>query len=124
VDRQLRSAYDDGATGVAVDGAGGVHVVGLTDGALPGRTRAGKGDAFLVRYGPGGRRLQLRQFGSAAWDSAYGVAVDAAGDAYVVGDTGGALPGQSNAGGPTLSSSSSAPRDRPSPAGPARPAPR
>jgi hypothetical protein len=36
----------------------------------------------------------IRQFGTALWDSGFGVSVDGAGNVYVVGETQGALPGQ------------------------------
>jgi len=96
--RQFGSADWDEATGVAVDPAGNAYVVGLTTGALPGQTHAGDGDAFIVRYGPDGALIRSRQLGTVAEDVASGVAVDATGDAYVVGRTGGALPGQTHAG--------------------------
>ena len=45
--------------------AGGVYVVGNTDGALPGQTNAGGQDFFVVKYNPQGGVLWKRQFGSA-----------------------------------------------------------
>ena len=41
----------------------------------------------------------IRQFGTEEEDVAYGVSVDMAGNVYVVGETGGTLPGQKKAGG-------------------------
>src|SRR3972149_9981058 len=43
--------------------------------------------------------IGIRQFGTSAGDVGQDVAVDAAGNAYVVGNTGGTLPGQTSAGG-------------------------
>jgi Beta-propeller repeat len=37
--------------------------------------------------------LWVRQFGTAEWDNALGVATDAAGNVYLTGDTGGSLGG-------------------------------
>ena len=41
----------------------------------------------------------LHQFGTSSYDYARGVAVDGSGNAYVVGRTRGALPGQTSSGG-------------------------
>jgi hypothetical protein len=72
-------------TGVATDQTG-VYVVGWTLGILPGQTSAGDTDAFIRKYDFNGNVLWTRQFGSAAQDYAYAVAVDGTG-VYVVGET-------------------------------------
>jgi hypothetical protein len=41
----------------------------------------------------------IRQFGTALWDSGFGVSVDGAGNVYVIGETNGTLPGQRRVGG-------------------------
>ncbi len=98
--RQFGSNQDDGASGVAVDGKGNVYVVGSVGGPLPGQTYVGRYvDAFIRKYGPDGQELWTRQFGSATWDEAAGVAADRAGNAYVVGWVAGPLPGQTSLGG-------------------------
>jgi hypothetical protein len=68
-------------------------VVGQTQGSLAGQR--GDGDAFIRRYDAAGTLLWTRQFGSTEEDAARGVAVDAAGNAYVVGTTDGSLQGTS-----------------------------
>jgi hypothetical protein len=74
----------------AVDGAGNVVFCGDTGAtALPGNTGLGSNDAFVAKLGPDGDLLWGRQFGSASSDGAAACAVDAAGDAYVVGRAGG-----------------------------------
>ncbi len=45
---QFGSSESEGVTGVAVDGTGDIFVVGHTYGTLPGQTRAGDWDAFVV----------------------------------------------------------------------------
>jgi autotransporter-associated beta strand protein len=95
--RQFGTDGIDVALGVAAD-ASGVYVAGYTEGTLPGQTGAGGIDAFVRKYDFSGNVLWTRQFGSAGADSAHGVAADASG-VYVVGGTGGALPGQASAGG-------------------------
>jgi len=42
----------------------------------------------------------IRQFGTSAYDYAYGAAVDGKGNVYIAGVTGGRLPGQTRSGGP------------------------
>ncbi len=96
--RQFGTDAIDVARGVAVDGAGNAYVVGDTTGALPGQASSGRRDAFVRKYDSSGAELWTRQFSSSAYDFAYGVAADGAGNAYVVGDTDGILPGQTTSG--------------------------
>jgi len=95
--RQFGTALNDNGFGVAAD-ASGIFVVGETNGALPGQTSAGAYDAFLRKYDASGTEVWTREFGSSSDDLTLGVAVDSSG-VYVVGNTNGALPGQTNAGG-------------------------
>jgi hypothetical protein len=97
--RQFGSWERDFARAVATDGAGSVYVVGETYGVLPGQAPAGGFDAFVRKYDPAGGEVWTRQFGGGGGEGAWGVAVDDRGAAYVVGSTGGALPGQASAGG-------------------------
>ena len=94
--RQSGSRSWDSASGVAVDGAGSVYVVGFTSGALPGQNHIGKNDAYVRKYDSDGNELWTRQFGSRGLDEAYGVAIDEADNIYVAGTTKLSLPGQSN----------------------------
>ena len=91
---QFGTPDGDEAFGVVADGAGSVYVVGSTSGTLPGQTQSGSTDAFVRKYDAAGMELWTRQFGSTDGLLARGVAVDAAGNAYVVGWGVGALPGQ------------------------------
>jgi beta-propeller repeat-containing protein len=83
----------DVAFGVAADAAGNAYVTGDTYGVL-GQSAAGGDDAFVRKYDLVGNVLWTDQFGSALDDHAGDVAVDEDGNAYVVGFTEGALPGQ------------------------------
>ncbi|HET9772893.1 MAG TPA: SBBP repeat-containing protein [Acidimicrobiia bacterium] len=96
--RQFGSPERDLPKGVAVEPGGDVYVVGQTFGSLPGQTSAGGWDGFLRRYSPSGDEVWTRQFGGGGGESAASVRVDAAGNAYVVGGTRAALPGQTNIG--------------------------
>ena len=96
--RQFGSWESDFARSVAIGPSGDVYVVGETNGTLPGQRSAGGRDAFLRRYDPEGSERWTRQFGGRGGEVATGVAVDGAGEAYVVGTTAAALPGQRWAG--------------------------
>jgi hypothetical protein len=90
--RQFGTPDGEYASGVAVDQAGGVFVVGWTWGTLQG-TAAGGNDAFIRKYTAAGGHAWTRQFGTAGNDEAYSVAVDGSGRAIVVGETTGSLGG-------------------------------
>ncbi|MEJ2290610.1 MAG: SBBP repeat-containing protein [Deinococcales bacterium] len=96
--RQFGSTSNDYAYGIATDPAGNSTLIGNTLGALPGHPSAGRADVILAKYDPEGSQLWTRQFGSASDDYGYGITADAAGNATLVGDTLGALPGQTSAG--------------------------
>lgn len=96
--RQFGTSTYDGASGVAVDALGNVYVAGYTDGALPGQTSFGDLDAFVRKYNSSGSERWTRQFGTSDVDTVRGIAVDAAGNAYVGGLTFGTLPGQTSSG--------------------------
>ena len=88
------------ARGVAVDPSGNAYVAGYTKSAdLPvtnpavqpgygGRTSSVlTGDAFVAKFSPTGSLLYLTYLGGSGDDVATGIAVDAAGNAYVTGFT-------------------------------------
>jgi hypothetical protein len=85
---QFGSAADDAANAIAVARLG-VAVVGSTLGAL-GQSSAGGSDAFVRLFNTDGTLVWSRQFGTAADDGAYGVALDRTG-VYVTATSSGAL---------------------------------
>lgn len=89
--RQFGTAVFDAANAVAV-GADGVYVVGETDGNL-GSGSVGNSDVFARKYDFAGNVAWSRQFGTAVYDAANAVSVDASG-VYLAGETDGALPGR------------------------------
>jgi hypothetical protein len=94
--RDFGTALDDFGYGIAAN-ATGVYAVGQTAGSLDGVNK-GASDAFLRKYDGGA--VWAQQFGTRSADSANKVAVDTAGNSYVVGQTSGALGfkvGQSDA---------------------------
>jgi hypothetical protein len=90
----LGGGAHDVAFGVAVDGAGNAHVAGgtsSTDFPVRNEIQANRpgDDAFVARVAPSGSTLVYSTYlGGGGADSAFGIAVDGAGSAYVVGDTG------------------------------------
>ena len=94
---QFGTSDSDFASGVAIDGAGNVYVVGdIQHGALPGQTSLGDADAYLRKYDGQGNELWTQQFGTKSEDHGTGVQVDGAGNLYVVGLTRGAFPGHTS----------------------------
>jgi beta-propeller repeat-containing protein len=84
--------------GIAVDGAGNAYVAGYvidSSVAFPlvsaYDTRIGRGemDAYVQKFNPSGTALIYSTYigGGTGWDQAAGIAVDAAGNAYVTGTT-------------------------------------
>lgn len=96
--RQFGSDQYDTANGVDVDPAGNVYVVGDTRGALAmPNLGSSTNDAWIRKYDADGDEQWTRQYGTNNADSARHVAVDASGNAYIVGETQGHLEG-TNAG--------------------------
>ncbi len=91
----LGGTFGDGGRGIAVDPAGNAFVTGSTfSDDFPVQsafqpTNRGQGDAFITRINSAGTALTYSSFlGGAGTDEAAGVAVDSAGNAYIVGNTG------------------------------------
>ena len=80
---QLDTRAEDRATALAVGADGSLYLGGRVDGALPGQTAAGSGDAFLIRLDSTGRVQARTQFGTAGADSVAAVAVDMDGSVLV-----------------------------------------
>jgi uncharacterized protein (TIGR03437 family) len=90
----LGGQFGDAGRGIAVDVAGGAFIAGATfSDDFPAQaafqpTNRGLGDAFVARLTPTGSSLVYSSFlGGAGTDEAAGIAIDSAGNAYVVGNT-------------------------------------
>lgn len=92
------SGFDQGM-GIASAAGGDTVVVGATGGSLSGQPNLGSDDIFLARFDPDGTRLWATQLGSAGDDRGFAVAVDASGNAVVVGTTDGDVAAPGNLGG-------------------------
>jgi len=81
--KQFGTTGDDFLDAIVVK-RGGVFVVGLVNGALPGQTARGSDDAFIRRYDLDGNEVWTRQFGASGSEDFQGVAADRTG-VYVAG---------------------------------------
>jgi hypothetical protein len=94
--RQFGTSGADEILSMTLDESG-LYLAGTTHGALEGSTAAGELDAFAAKFDFEGRPSWMRQFGTAGYDDALGIAVH--GQAvYVAGNTMGAWPGHTAAG--------------------------
>jgi uncharacterized repeat protein (TIGR01451 family) len=91
----LGGGGDDEGYGIAIDAAGHAYVTGSTDsGNFPTQnalqsTRNGFQDAFVAKLNPAGNGLVYSTYlGGGGFEEGEGIAVDAAGHAYVTGATG------------------------------------
>jgi hypothetical protein len=80
----------DYAYGVAADGFGNVYIAGKSDGSLA-TPNAGADDAFLRKFDSSGTLVWTEQFGTSENDRLLAVVTDAAGNAFVGGDSWGDL---------------------------------
>ena len=94
---QLGTTAIDKSRAIGVDAAGNSYITGWTNGALGG-TNAGSYDVFTAKFDSAGNEVWKKQLGTSAVENPYGGAVDAAGNLYSVGQTGGDLDGETNAG--------------------------
>ena len=90
----LGGSDNDEGRGIAVDSSGSAYVTGFTlstnfptTGAFQ-PSLAGRVDAFVTKLNPAGSALVYSTYlGGSAADAAFGIAVDAAGSAYLTGQT-------------------------------------
>jgi len=86
----------DSAWDVATDADGYVYVVGSTRGSLHNQNHQGASDAYIMQLDSTGTRQWTQQLGTPMDD--FGTAIDVGANVYVVGNTEGAIDGQSNEG--------------------------
>lgn len=85
--RQFGTDDWDRVYAVATSAAGDTYSTGHVGGELVAGQWEGYADVFLRKLGPGGGHRWTRQFGTSNDESGFGVAVDAAGDIIVVGES-------------------------------------
>jgi hypothetical protein len=77
---------NDASYGIAIDGTGSAYITGMTDSSN--LHVIGGGDCFVAKLNPSGNLFTyFTIFGGTEYDGGYGIAVDAAGRAYVTGFT-------------------------------------
>lgn len=82
----------DVVTAVAASDAGHVVIAGWTEGRLA-ETKKGGTDGFVIKYAANGAEQWRHQLGTTGDDEIAGVAIDAAGNVVVAGNTDGSLVG-------------------------------
>ena len=92
---QFGSGQDDVGYSIGLSGVDNIYITGSTAGNLPGNTSSGLTDIFLAKFNSSGANQFLHQLGTTGSDIGRSVAVDGAGDVYVVGSTEGELLGNS-----------------------------
>jgi hypothetical protein len=90
--RQAGTSVEDWGQGVAAGAAGNVVMTGYSFKDLFG-PHLGEMDAFVLKMSAAGDFMWARQFGTGAWDTANGAAIDLAGNVIAAGTTRGSLPG-------------------------------
>ena len=95
---QIAGAGLEQAGALALDRTGNVYITGSTYTSIDSRPSAGGFDVVLVKLDSSGAQQWIRQFGSTGFDYAEGVVTDAAGNVYVAGKVGDALPGSTSLG--------------------------
>ncbi|MEJ2720319.1 MAG: hypothetical protein P8181_04165 [bacterium] len=94
---QFGTSADDRRPDIVADDTG-VYVCGTVDASLAGEPWLGGSDAYVRGYGHDGALLWTTQFGTAVDDAAHGISLHN-GLVLVCGETDGAIPSQTNAGG-------------------------
>ncbi|MEG4973186.1 DUF4347 domain-containing protein [Microcoleus sp. K4-B3] len=82
------SFLSDSVSDSAVDSAGNVYLMGETNGSLVGQNAGGL-DIWATKYDSNGNQLWLKQFGTANFELASELALDGAGNVYLMGETSG-----------------------------------
>lgn len=81
-----------GVTGIGIDSHRNIYTTGFTDEYFTDETgsynKPGRSDAFIQKFDANGKALWARQFGSADFDSANSIAIDAMDHIHVVGTYG------------------------------------
>lgn len=84
--RQIGTIESERALALGSDGEGGLYIAGQTWGSLGG-VNAGHSDPWLARYDSAGNQMWIRQWGSAAPESAHSIALAQGGRVVVAGIT-------------------------------------
>ncbi|HEY9740689.1 MAG TPA: SBBP repeat-containing protein [Coleofasciculaceae cyanobacterium] len=90
--KQFGTSAFDIPLGIVTDPSGNVYVGGGTNGSLAGANE-GLRDNFVTKYNGNGTELFTQQFGTAGFETIYGIDTDNQGNYYITGVTDGELAG-------------------------------
>lgn len=96
--KQWGTKQVDKGYGVVTDSTDNIYVTGSTWGKFKHNIYSGNSDLFLTKFDSKGKLLWTRQFGTAGFDNAWGIAIDNSGSLYITGDTSCDLNGKKNLG--------------------------
>jgi Beta-propeller repeat len=94
----LGTTADDICRYVSIHPDGSIIVSGKTGGSFPGWPTNGLTDIFVAKYTSSGTRTWLKQMGTSSDEETLGMALDASGNIFISGWTGGALEGLNHGG--------------------------
>lgn len=89
--KYIGTANEDKAQSIIIDSEGNVFMAGFTAGQIGEDKSKGSRDAFLIKFDINGEQSWTKQIGTAAWDVARDIAVDAQGNILMTGFTGGQM---------------------------------
>ncbi len=98
-DERTNGVPNEAGVGLTLDTSGNLYVCGSTQGAFPGNTSLGKGDAFLAHVMSAGALSWVKQYGSSLDDALLSIAAHSNGQFYTAGWTLGSFDGQQPSGG-------------------------
>ncbi len=99
--KQIGTAQSDSATDLAVDTSGNIVLAGYTSGDMDGGgpiVPAGSSDPFVIKLTPQGEQVWVGQTGSVSGELCDGLGLDASGNIYLTGRTGGDMDGTNRGG--------------------------
>jgi hypothetical protein len=88
---QMGTTGFDSGSGITLDSAGNIYVVGRTEGSLDGNPNNGGLDIYIAKFDNAGVNQWFRQFGSSSDEYATGIALDPYGNIVVSGYTAGGI---------------------------------
>ncbi|MBI2569975.1 MAG: SBBP repeat-containing protein [Candidatus Schekmanbacteria bacterium] len=97
--RQSGTAANEFARAAVTDEAGNIFVAGMSYGDFAGQGNSGDRDYLVAGYDRNGEPSWARLSGTAAFDHAQAIAINASGDLLIAGQTQGDLESQTNQGG-------------------------
>lgn len=96
--KQTGTAENDYSHAISVDDEGSAYLTGYTYGSFCNFKNEGKADMLALKFNTNGKFLWASQTGTPQDDFSFGISLDSSKNAYISGETAGALSGNPNAG--------------------------